>query len=783
MLCVNNVYSGFRLEEVQKVNEINSTANIFIHEQSGAKLLFIDCDDENKSFSIAFRTPPQDSTGVAHILEHSVLCGSKKFPVKEPFVELAKGSLNTFLNAMTFSDKTLYPIASKNNKDFNNLMDVYLDAVLNPKIYEDSYIMMQEGWHYELKTPNDDLEYKGVVYNEMKGAFSSPDSVLYRKISQTLFPDTTYGFESGGDPEKITDLSQEDFLDFHKRYYHPSNSYIFLYGKLDILENLKFINENYLKNYQKQDIESSIPVQKAFNSMQEVIDKYPISNNDKDSEKTYLSLNYVVANAKESEKILAMDILEHLLLEAQGAPLKKALIDNNLGKDVYGYYDSSCLQPYMSIIVKNSDLDKKDLFKKVVYETLERLVKEGIDKKAIEASINRKEFELRENNFRNYPKGLIYNMDALDSWLYGYDPIQNLRFEESLENIKSALTTDYFEKIIKEIFLDNNHSSLLVLTPEKGLGEKKNNEIKAKLTEYKNSLSKDQIDAIIKNTAALEERQNSRDSKEALETIPMLTINDLNSKPETAPLEEKDIKGIKALHSNVNTNKIAYVSLNFNAGNIDEKLIPYLTILSRLLGKVDTNSKGYETLSQEIDIYTGGIEASSSAYFYIDNSDDFYPYFAVKGKAVNSNMQCLMSLMKQVIFDSKFEDKNRIKIIIDELESRVESTLISRGHNVAAGRALAYVSKNNKYLEELSGIYFYDFLVDLQRNYDDKFDTIKNNLVKLSKEIFNKDNLIVTLIGSGEEYSALENNINVIYDSLGENKFVKNNYSFDNLKS
>ncbi|MBP7073724.1 MAG: insulinase family protein, partial [Clostridia bacterium] len=415
---VGDIYHGFRLIEENDIKETNSKIRLFRHEKSGARLFNMENDDDNKVFSVTFRTPPRDSTGLPHILEHSVLCGSRKFPTKEPFVELVKGSLNTFLNAFTFGDKTMYPVASRNDKDFENLMDVYLDSVFHPNIYKYPEILKQEGWHYELENTSEELKYKGVVYNEMKGALSSPESVLSRKLQETLFPDSPYGYESGGDPEVIPELTQEEFISFHKKYYHPSNSYMFLYGKLDVLGRLKFIDEEYLKDFEAIHVDSAIPVQKAFEAMQSYELEYPISAQEDEKDKTYLSLNYAVGLSTDPELYIAMEILEHILLATPASPLKKALIEADLGRDVFGKYDNSILQPVFSIIVKNSNTEVLEDFKRVVSNTLEGLVRNGLDSQLAEAAVNLKEFQLREADFEGYPKGLIYNIKIMDSWLY-----------------------------------------------------------------------------------------------------------------------------------------------------------------------------------------------------------------------------------------------------------------------------------------------------------------------------------------------------------------------------
>lgn len=781
MTLQNELVHGFRLEEVSKVKEINSTAKTYIHIKSGARLLFLENDDDNKVFSVSFRTPPKDSTGVAHILEHSVLCGSKKFPVKEPFVELAKGSLNTFLNAMTFGDKTMYPVASKNNKDFNNLMDVYLDAVFNPNIYSDPYILMQEGWRYDIEKQEDELSYKGVVYNEMKGALSSPESLLFRKISETLFPDTTYGVESGGDPDYIPDLTQEAFLDFHKKYYHPSNSFIFLYGDLNIEEKLKFLDENYLSNYDKIEVDSKIPFQKPFEGIKEIVEEYSISKNEDDKNKSFLSLNYVVDTALNDEIYLAFEILEYLLLDAQGAPLKKALIDKGIGNDVFGMYDNGSLQPVFSIIAKGCEESNKEEFKNVVYETLENLVKNGIDKKSIEGAINKREFELRENDFNRYPKGLVFNIKAMDSWLYEGDPLLHLKYETSLEKIKTALTTDYFEKLIQKYVLDNAHSSLLVVKPKKGLEEEKAEKLKGELKKLKEGLSEEQINNLIENTKKLKERQVTPDSEEALKSIPTLKLTDLERTPEKLPLKEKSYEDAKILHSDVFTNKILYTNLIFNTNHIEEKYVQYLPLLARILGRIDTKNYSYDDLAKEVNIHTGGIDYSASAYLYNNDNENLYPFFSVRGKVLEDKLEKLFQLEKETILNTKFDDEKRLKEILDESKSRLEMALNDRGHMVASTRALSYVSKSNKYVELTSGISYYKFINDLVCNFESKKGETLQILSKLCGEIFNKNNLLVSLTCDENEFSSFEKNFRIIYDRLGDTPCEKKNYEFKEI--
>ncbi len=781
---IGSTYHGFKLIEEKNIEELNSVTRLFEHEKSGARLLHLENDDDNKVFSIGFRTPPKDSNGLPHILEHSVLCGSRKFPTKEPFVELIKGSLNTFLNAMTFSDKTIYPLASKNEKDFFNLMDVYLDAVFYPNIYSQPEILMQEGWHYELENKEDKLTYKGVVYNEMKGAFSSPEGCLMRKVQESLFPDTSYGVESGGDPEFIPDLTQEEFIGFHKKYYHPSNSYIFLYGDGNIDKQLQFISEGYLNDFDKITVDSAIKLQKPFSSMDEVKIEYPISSDDDEKDKTFLSLNFVSGdNISQPELHLAFEILEYLLLESAAAPLKKALVEAELGKDVFGSFDNSILQPVFSIVVKNSNESEKERFKEVVFTTLKNLVKEGLDKKLIEACINITEFKLREADLGGFPKGLFYYITSMDSWLYDKDPTMHLEYEAYLSKIKAALTTNYFEKLIEQYLINNTHSSMVILNGKKGLAEQKTKTLEEKLARHKESLSEKEIEKIIQGTKALKERQMTPDTKEVLETIPLLELSDIETPVEHLPLKEKDEHGVKVLAHNIFTNKIAYINILFDAKKVDMKLLPYITLLSTLLGRVSTQHTNYSDLSNEINIHTGGIHFTTEVYGDNENYEKYSPKLVVKTKALIPKLPKLFDIMTEIISATKFDEKKRLKELIQQLKSRQEMKIVDRGHIAAAGRLTSYFSPASAYLEKTTGISFYKFIDEIERDFDNKAEEIIENLNKVSKLIFNKNSLMVSVTGEEDIYKAFATELPKLTSILGEEKLPDAQYNFELSKN
>ncbi|WP_058485083.1 insulinase family protein [Defluviitalea phaphyphila] len=776
---LNDIVYGFRLLEKQEIKEVNSTAYIFVHEKSGAKLLSLQNDDKNKVFAITFRTPPQDNTGLPHILEHSVLCGSRKFPTKDPFVELAKGSLNTYLNAMTFSDKTMYPIASTNDKDFFNLMDVYLDAVFYPNIYKYPEILMQEGWHYELQNKDDEITYNGVVYNEMKGAFSSPESILFRKIEESLFPDTPYGKESGGDPEYIPDLTYEDFIKFHRKYYHPSNSYIYLYGNGNLEKQLEFIDREYLSNFDRKSIDSNIPIQKAFDNIKEININYPISPEETEKEKTFLSLNYVIDKSTNPEIYLAFQILEYLLLETPAAPLKKAILDAGIGKDVFGSFDTSIQQPTFSIIVKNSDKEKAEKFQKTVKETLTNLVNKGIDKKLIKAAVNSKEFILREADSRNYPKGLIYAIKVMSTWLYDKNPLINLKYEPILEKIKDSFTAPYFENLIKKYLLNNTHGTLIILTPKKGLLEEKTQKIREKLLDYKNKLSDEEIEKLIIQTKQLKKRQITPDNPKDIEKIPLLSLEDLNKKAEKLPQVEKEEEGVKVLFHPMFTNKITYLNLYFDLKGLDQKLIPYAGMLVGILSKMDTKNYEYADLSNEINIHTGGISIYADTFGINGKPNEYESKLILKSKALTKKFPELINLIREIITSTSFENEKRLLEIIREMKSRMEMVLFDQGHMVVANRLLSYFSEKDRYNEELKGFSFYQFVTDIEEKFETKKLEVINNLKETAKQIFNKNNLLIGITSQEEDYEEIRKYLSILFEDLNDNVINKKKYSFN----
>lgn len=778
----DKVYHGFRLIKEEEISELNSVGRLFEHEKSGARLVSIANDDNNKVFSVNFRTPPEDDTGLPHILEHSVLCGSRKFPIKDPFVELVKGSLNTFLNAMTFSDKTMYPIASCNDTDFLNLVDVYMDAVFYPNIYTRPEILKQEGWHYDLNNNEEDITIKGVVYNEMKGAFSSPEQVLFRKIQASLLPDTPYSKESGGDPESIPELTQEQFEAFHKRYYHPTNSYIYIYGDMDIDAMLKWFDAHYLHAFDRIQIDSHIEEQQPFDAIREEVVQYPISSSESIDGKTYLSYNLVVGKAKDKFMYRAFDILEYILLEAPGAPLKKALIDAGVGKDVFGSYDSGLQQPTLSVVAKNADMDQKELFVSTIRETLEKLVKEGINKKQIEAAINYFEFKIREADYGRYPKGIYYAMMSLDSWLYDGDPFMHLQYDDTYEQLRAGLESDIFEQLIQKYILDNTHGVLLIAEPKKDIIAKKDEELKAKLRDYKASLSEDELDQLVKDTIHLEAYQNKPDTKEDLEKIPLLSIEDIDPLPERLDLKEEELKNTKLLIHETFTNNIAYVKLLFDTKKIPEELVPYIGLLTRLMGKMDTENYSYGELSNAVNIATGGIHYSINIYGETGEPDVFLPKFEVEGKCFYDKLPDMFELMAETIFTTDIANKERLKQIVSQTKSRMRMGLTSAGHAAAATRAESYFANTAIYKELTSGITYFHFIDKLETNFDAMADEVIEKLGKVRDYIFKSSDLMISLTAESECFGLFDEEVKKFIDKLDHTIMDHEDVSLEHVK-
>ena len=732
--------NNYVLIKEKNIEELHSKASLLKHKKSGARVLLLANEDDNKVFQIGFRTPPTDDTGVPHILEHSTLCGSKKFPVKDPFVELLKSSLNTFLNALTFGDKTLYPVASCNEKDFANLMEVYMDAVFYPNVYLHEEIFKQEGWHYELEDKDSPIIYNGVVYNEMKGAFSSPEQVVMRASNHALFPDTTYGVESGGDPEFIPNLTYEAFKNFHSKYYHPSNSYICLYGNMNMEEKLDWLDKEYLSKFDAIDPNSDIAYQKPFDKPRYESMDYPIGKDEDEADKTYYSFNAAVGDNKDSKLAKAFSILNYALLDMPGAPLKQAILDAKICKDVMSYYDSGILQPAFSICAKDAKAGKLEEFEKVLKETLGKIVKESIDKKSLLAAINYYEFKTREADFGGAPKGLVYAIDALETWLYDEnDPFNRFETDVIFKELREDANGDYFEKIIEKYLLNNNHVAYVTCSPSKTLGDQRDKATAEKLAKYKATLTEDEIEKLISDTKALKEYQATPSTPEELATLPKLEISDIEEDVEFVKNIESVIDDTRVVRHDLFTNGISYLSFMFDLKNIDNSLLPYVGLLASVLGSVSTKHYNYSDLSNEVLINTGGINFAASSFSV---KDDALSNLTVDVRALTNKLDFAFDMVKEIITTSKFDDKKRLYEIIAMNKSRAQMVLSGNGMAAGIARSLSYYKKSAKINELLSGLDQYKFIEDLEANFDKEFDNVVNILNKLVRMIFRKENLV-----------------------------------------
>ena len=742
MSCIEDL-KAYSIVEKQMLKEVNGVGYILSNNKTKARVVIILNDDTNKVFNIGFRTPPNSDNGVPHIMEHSVLCGSKNFPVKDPFVELCKGSLNTFLNAMTYSDKTVYPVASLNKKDFHNLMHVYLDAVFYPNIYEKKEILMQEGWHYEVDEETGDLKYNGVVFNEMKGVYSNPEQQLYRVIEKSLLDNTAYGYESGGDPVHIPELTYEDFLDFHKKYYHPSNSYIYLYGDMDAVAELEFIDEKYLNSFEYLEIDSALTDEPEFDEPKHIVEHYCLSDADDEKDNTYLTYNVTVGKSLDKKLCMAFAVLEHALLVAPGAPLKKALIDANIGKDVFSSYDDGIKQPTFSIIAKNANAEDENRFISIIDETIKELIAKGINKKSLAASINYFEFRHKEGNFGRFPKGLMLGLNAFNTWLYDdLSALELFNLNDVFEQLKCELESDYFEGLLQEYIIDNKQKTFAMLVPKKGLNAELEAEEAKRLADYKATLTEEQIENIKKEADHLKEYQSEPSSPEELETIPLLEISDIDKNARKLNNQFSEIEMVKIVSHDIFTNGISYVNLNFDITDIDYEKYPVVSLLTEIFKYVDTANYSYNELANEINLHTGGVGFATTVSNC--NSDNSYcVHFIVNAKMLHDKVDKGMELVDEILFTSKLDDKKRLKEIIAETRSGLKNELVSAGHITAAGRAVSYVSPIGVVKEMLEGVDFYKYIAKLDDDFDNQYESLVEDLKTILGQILRRGGLIV----------------------------------------
>ena len=743
----------YEILDEHRVEDVQSDGFILRHKKSGARIAILSNNDDNKVFYIGFRTPPEDETGVPHIIEHTTLCGSKKFPVKDPFIELAKGSLNTFLNAMTYPDKTVYPVASCNDQDFKNLMDVYLDAVFNPNITKYEEIFKQEGWHYELTGKDDELKINGVVYNEMKGAYSSPDEVLSSQIYRSLFPDNTYSKDSGGNPEYIPKLTYEAYLDFYHKYYHPSNSYIYLYGDMDVVERLEWLDKEYLSLYDYKKVNSEINKQPAFDEIKNVEAQYSITMDDSQENKTYLSYNRVVGDTLDEMLYQAFDVLDYALVSSPGAPVKQALIDAGIGDDVYGSYDAGILQPVFSFVAKNANASQADEFESIIENTLKEVVKTGINKEALLAGINSSEFKFREADFGQFPKGLLFGLNCLDSWLFDdMKPFIHLECLGTFAKLRKAVDTDYFEKLIQEYLLDNTHGSSVTVKPKRGLGNEREEALAKELSDYKASLSDEEIKKLIEDTEHLKKYQEEPSSDEDLRKLPMLTRADMKKNAMPFSNIEDELLDVKVVRHDIESNGIDYISFLFDAGDFAQSELGYLGFFTNALGLVSTEKYSYTDLANATNIYTGGISTGTASHPDIKDRNNFVFKFEVKLKVLEKNLDKALELMEQMLLSSDFTDTKRLGELVAQIKARLQANLSSSGHLVAAMRSMSSFSRYALYQDELKGIAFYRSICHIEKELSDSPKSVSDKLAAIAKKLFARNRMLISFTGNNEAY-------------------------------
>ena len=743
----------YEILDEHRVEDVQSDGFILRHKKSGARIAILSNNDDNKVFYIGFRTPPEDETGVPHIIEHTTLCGSKKFPVKDPFIELAKGSLNTFLNAMTYPDKTVYPVASCNDQDFKNLMDVYLDAVFNPNITKYEEIFKQEGWHYELTGKDDELKINGVVYNEMKGAYSSPDEVLSSQIYRSLFPDNTYSKDSGGNPEYIPKLTYEAYLDFYHKYYHPSNSYIYLYGDMDVVERLEWLDKEYLSLYDYKKVNSEINKQPAFDEIKNVEAQYSITMDDSQENKTYLSYNRVVGDTLDEMLYQAFDVLDYALVSSPGAPVKQALIDAGIGDDVYGSYDAGILQPVFSFVAKNANASQADEFESIIENTLKEVVKTGINKEALLAGTNSSEFKFREADFGQFPKGLLFGLNCLDSWLFDdMKPFIHLECLGTFAKLRKAVDTDYFEKLIQEYLLDNTHGSSVTVKPKRGLGNEREEALAKELSDYKASLSDEEIKKLIEDTEHLKKYQEEPSSDEDLRKLPMLTRADMKKNAMPFSNIEDELLDVKVVRHDIESNGIDYISFLFDAGDFAQSELGYLGFFTNALGLVSTEKYSYTDLANATNIYTGGISTGTASHPDIKDRNNFVFKLEVKLKVLEKNLDKALELMEQMLLTSDFTDTKRLGELVAQIKARLQANLSSSGHLVAAMRSMSSFSRYALYQDELKGIAFYRSICHIEKELSESPKRVSDKLAAIAKKLFARNRMLISFTGNNEAY-------------------------------
>jgi hypothetical protein len=749
-----SAYNHFEIIQDRQVEEIASRARLWRHIQTGAEILSIENDDEHKVFGIAFRTPPTDSTGIAHILEHSVLCGSRKYPLKEPFVEMIKGSLRTYMNALTYPDKTCYPVASQNTKDFYNLVDVYLDAVFYPRLSEE--IFYQEGWHYELEDPNQPMNYKGVVFNEMKGAYGSPERLLSEYSRYSLFPDTTYGVSSGGDPQTIPELTYEQFKAFHQTYYHPSNARIFFYGDDDPEERLHIIH-TYLKDFERMQVESAVALQLPFDQPRRETHPYSIDPRSKNEKRGMLTVNWLLDETRDSQLTLAFQMLGYILVGMLASPLRKALIESGLGEDLAGAGMATGMrQAYFSTGLKGIALEDAEAIEQVILQCLQNLANDGIDPQTIEAAMNTFEFHLRENNTGSSPRGLTMMMRALVTWLHDGDPLAPLAFEAPLAALKAHIESDerYFEQLIERYLLNNHHRSVIILQPDTEMSQRIHSEEQSRLDAARAAMSEMEVQEVIETTHRIRRMQETPDPPEALATLPMLQLSDLDRYNKTIPLEALEEQKTPILYHNLPTTGIVYMDIGFHLHVLPQELLPYAALFGRLVREMGTEKEEYTRLAQRIGAKTGGIRAQPISMAVRDDPVSSSWLF-LRAKATVSRVDDLFAILQDMLLSLKLDNRQRFRQIVLESKARQEASLIPGGSGFVNLRMRSCFTEADWINEQIGGISFLFFLRELVKQIEHDWPAVLHKLEQVRSLLFQRGAMLCNITVDEKEWKTI----------------------------
>lgn len=742
---------GFLLVSHQDISELRIAASLYRHERTGAELLSLQVDDPNKVFCITFKTPPSDSTGVPHILEHAVLCGSRKYPLKEPFVELLKGSLNTFLNACTYPDRTCYPVASQNLRDFYNLIDVYCDAVFYPLLRP--VVFRQEGWHYTTEGQTTALSYKGIVFNEMKGAYSSAENLLAQQCQASLFPDTPYRFDAGGDPEQIPSLTYRQFVEFYKTYYHPSNSMIFFYGDDDPRERLRLM-DMWLRDFERRDVPARIPRQPFSQHPKTIIRPFPSGSSAQTEAKGMAAVNWLLPGDKDPDSILAWSVLEHILLGMPASPLRKALLDSGLGEGIAGVgLDIDLAQMYFSTGLKGVKVQRLGEVEPLVLESMKAIVREGIDERTRAASLNTIEFRLRENNSGRYPRGLLLLLRALTTWPYGGNPCDTIAFAAPLERLHRSLQCmpRFFEDMIERMLLDNLHRTSVLLTPDPDLAQKQTQREREHLDRFSLSLSESEREAIIAQAREVEEWQHTPDPPEALAALPHLTRADLDPENMLIPCICSDSSGARILFHDIFTTGICYIDIGLNLHLLRQDRLACVPLFGRALIETGTAREDFIQLSQHIGRATGGIKPHIFASA-VNKSREGTVWLLLRGKALYRQVPELLSILADVLLSPRLDDRERIRQLVAEEKAAWEQRLIPHGHQVVASRLRARFHEADWADEQMNGCSYLLFL----REHEHRHDKLCGMLEEMRETLVTRGGMIVNVTADAEAWREIE---------------------------